>query len=321
MTLCHELLHVRRGDLWLGWVPALAQRLFYFHPLVRLAAREYALAREAACDAEVLRVLDPAPDAYGRLLLRLGVAPRVPRLAAAGAAPSVETLKRRLMMLQQASDRKRVHPAWWGLVALIALVALIPFQMVAQDPEEEVAPVAAVEPVPEIAPVPEGAPVPVVEPAPEALPAVAGVPGAAAPVPAVAGMPGVASVPGVPSLPVLAAAVPGAYPAPHAKGAAVPPAPPRPPAPPTPPRAPRARHASWTDDGDDSYVVRLDGNHHIMSGSSSEAQKGRQAPGRLRDLVRARRQGVRHPRCGDRPAGRGALQAPDGARREAGRPG
>ncbi len=174
MTLCHELLHVRRGDLWLGWVPALAQRLFFFHPLARLAVREYALAREAACDAEVLRVLDPAPDAYGRLLLRLGVAPRVPRLAAAGAAPSVETLKRRLMMLQQASDRKRLHPAWWGLVVLVALVGLIPFQMVAQGPEEEVAPVAAVEPVPEIAPVPEGAPVPVVEPAPEALPVPAG---------------------------------------------------------------------------------------------------------------------------------------------------
>ena len=47
MALAHELAHLRRGDLWLGWVPALAQTLFFFHPLVRRAGREYALAREA----------------------------------------------------------------------------------------------------------------------------------------------------------------------------------------------------------------------------------------------------------------------------------
>ncbi|HEY4564223.1 MAG TPA: M56 family metallopeptidase, partial [Thermoanaerobaculia bacterium] len=69
MTLCHELVHLRRKDLWLGWVPALAHRIFFFHPLAALAAREYAIAREAACDAEVLRILGTAPQAYGRLLL------------------------------------------------------------------------------------------------------------------------------------------------------------------------------------------------------------------------------------------------------------
>ena len=39
MTLCHELMHIRRRDLTLGWVPACAERLFFFHPLARLAAR------------------------------------------------------------------------------------------------------------------------------------------------------------------------------------------------------------------------------------------------------------------------------------------
>jgi len=43
MAIAHELAHLRRGDLWLGWVPALAQRLFFFHPLVAWAMREYAL--------------------------------------------------------------------------------------------------------------------------------------------------------------------------------------------------------------------------------------------------------------------------------------
>ena len=100
MMLCHELVHLRRKDLWLGWVPALAHRIFFFHPLAALAVREYAIAREAACDAEVLRILGSAPQAYGRLLLRWGVAPRETGLAAAGASPSLQTLKRRLQMLQ-----------------------------------------------------------------------------------------------------------------------------------------------------------------------------------------------------------------------------
>jgi beta-lactamase regulating signal transducer with metallopeptidase domain len=133
MSLCHELLHVRRGDLWLGWVPFLAQRLFFFHPLAHLAAREYALAREAACDADVLRVLDPAPETYGHLLVRLGVTPRPPKLAAAGAAPSYRILERRLTMLQNATDKKRLHPAWWALVALSAVVLLVPFIITAQE--------------------------------------------------------------------------------------------------------------------------------------------------------------------------------------------
>ncbi len=146
MTLCHELVHVRRGDLWLGWVPAVAQRLFFFHPLARLAAREYALAREAACDAAVLRLMDPAPDAYGRLLLRLGVAPRLPRWAAAGAAPTFRTLKRRLEMLQQSTGRTHVRRAWWLAVAPLALVVLVPFSMQAEqeEPATAAAPAEAV---------------------------------------------------------------------------------------------------------------------------------------------------------------------------------
>ena len=34
MALCHELVHLQRRDLWLAYIPALAERLFFFHPLV-----------------------------------------------------------------------------------------------------------------------------------------------------------------------------------------------------------------------------------------------------------------------------------------------
>jgi bla regulator protein BlaR1 len=131
MALCHELAHLKRADLWLGCVPALAERLFFFHPLVQLASREYSLAREAACDAAVVETLDAAPREYGSLLLALGVS-RPQTGAAAGAAGSFQHFKRRIAMLQDLpsrSNRSRVIAA--GVVGL-ALAAMIPLRLVAR---------------------------------------------------------------------------------------------------------------------------------------------------------------------------------------------
>jgi bla regulator protein blaR1 len=135
MALCHELVHLKRADLWLGCVPALAERVFFFHPLVHLASREYALAREAACDAAVMDTLDAAPQEYGRLLLALGVSNPQAGLTAAGAAWSFLNLKRRIAMLQDVSprsarsNRSRVLAA--GAVVL-AVAAMIPVRLAAR---------------------------------------------------------------------------------------------------------------------------------------------------------------------------------------------
>ena len=129
MAICHELMHVGRGDLWLGLVPSLAERIFFFHPLARLAAREYVVAREAACDAAVLRVLRAEPCDYGRLLVTLGVAPLPGGLAASGAAHSFSSLKRRIGMLDHGSPSLAVRLAGWGLAA-VAVLALVPLTLV-----------------------------------------------------------------------------------------------------------------------------------------------------------------------------------------------
>jgi bla regulator protein BlaR1 len=278
MTLCHELVHLRRKDLWLGWVPALAHRIFFFHPLAALAVREYAIAREAACDAEVLRILGSAPQAYGRLLLRWGVAPRETGLAAAGASPSLQNLKRRLQMLQQ-NDTKRRVSGWWWLAGAAVLAGLVPLRIVAQDhapeatPAPEVAEVAepavvpdAVE-APEFATTPEPAAAPEVPEVPEAMPAPRArvaptprhtprpvlAPRVALPVPAPALTPRpalaprVAELPGPTPRPALAptaplppagASRPGVAPRPMAKLASIGATPPAPPAPPRAPRPP-----------------------------------------------------------------------------------
>jgi beta-lactamase regulating signal transducer with metallopeptidase domain len=132
LALAHELTHLRRGDLWLSWIPAIAQRLFFFHPLVSWAVREYALSREAACDAQVLQQTGTLPQAYGHLLLRLGVAhPMYSGLA--GASPSFQNLKRRLTMLQQTDNLPRQRAHGWLLIALIAVAGVLPYRVTASS--------------------------------------------------------------------------------------------------------------------------------------------------------------------------------------------
>ena len=132
MALCHELAHLKRADLWLGCVPALAERVFFFHPLAHLASREYALGREAACDAAVMETLDVAPQEYGRLLLALGVSSPRAGMTAAGAAWSFSSLKRRIAMLQDVSTRPKRSRLLATATVGLAVAAMVPMQLAAR---------------------------------------------------------------------------------------------------------------------------------------------------------------------------------------------
>ncbi|MET4615132.1 beta-lactamase regulating signal transducer with metallopeptidase domain [Stenotrophomonas sp. 2619] len=166
MALTHELVHLQRRDLWWGLLPALAQHLFFFHPLVHLAAREYALAREEACDGAVVAGHGHCRHDYGRLLVQLGVAPR-PAVGVASASPNFRSLKRRLLSLQQ--TRRFPRMAAVAITALFVLVGVAPLRLVAAvappPPPPPAAPRAPATPPPApSAPVP--APEPMAAPAP-----------------------------------------------------------------------------------------------------------------------------------------------------------
>ncbi len=165
MALTHELAHLRRGDLWLGWIPAIAQRLFFFHPLVAWAVREYALSREAACDAQVLQQTGTMPQAYGHLLLRLGISHPM-HSGLAGASSSFHNLKRRLIMLQQ-SDNSTGHRARaWPLIVLVVLAGVLPYRVTASAPQNASAATRATLAVP----TPPAPPMPPPPPPPAPLP-------------------------------------------------------------------------------------------------------------------------------------------------------
>ena len=264
LVLGHELAHVRRGDLVWGWIPAIAARLFFFHPLARLAVREYLAAREEACDAEVLQTLDAAPADYGRLLVKLGVATTDDVLAAAGSSPTFDILKRRLIML----DRSRTPASrWWWTIAG-ATAVLVPLTLVAQPipPTPPAAPTAPV-PVTRVAqmddvmpvpPMPPVAPMPPDAPPPELVDGVE--------LPPVPPLPPLPPAPAVPALPAMSAIPPA------------PPAAPAPPAPPLPPDDQDARYGSRR--VETPWVLLEPGGRNLMSGDSSdraEAERHRQS--------------------------------------------
>lgn len=152
LALTHELQHLQRRDLQWGLLPALAQHLFFFHPLLRLSVREYAQAREEAVDAAVVGQHGASRQAYGRLLLQLGVAPQ-PHLGVASAAPNTTSLKRRLLSLQSRRSCPRILAM--ALTAVVVLVGVAPMRLVAA-------------PVPPAPPTPPAAPKAVVPPPPKA---------------------------------------------------------------------------------------------------------------------------------------------------------
>ncbi|MFN0060692.1 MAG: M56 family metallopeptidase [Planctomycetota bacterium] len=67
----HELMHVRRGDLWIEAGTRLVCAAYWFHPLVAWAARRASAVREMCCDADVARLLREATPAYRHTLLEL----------------------------------------------------------------------------------------------------------------------------------------------------------------------------------------------------------------------------------------------------------
>ncbi|MNK08010.1 Regulatory protein BlaR1 [compost metagenome] len=175
MALTHELVHLQRHDLWWGLLPALAQHVFFFHPLVHLAAREYALAREEACDGAVVAGHGHCRHDYGRLLVQLGVAPR-PAVGVASASPNFRSLKRRLLSLQQTRRFPRVAAV--AITALFVLVGVAPLRLVAAvappPPAPPAAPSAAPPspppPAPDSTPAPAPAPRPHPAPSPQSAP-------------------------------------------------------------------------------------------------------------------------------------------------------
>jgi beta-lactamase regulating signal transducer with metallopeptidase domain len=137
LILAHELAHIRRRDLLWAWLPILAQTVFFFHPLVWLARREFALAQEIACDELAVRCSRTSLSAYGAVLLQVATRGRSrghTGLVIAAMAESFDTIHRRIHAMKQFGSRSSKGVAVSMLVvAGLSLAGLIPWKVEAQE--------------------------------------------------------------------------------------------------------------------------------------------------------------------------------------------
>jgi beta-lactamase regulating signal transducer with metallopeptidase domain/Tol biopolymer transport system component len=122
----HELGHLRRRDIYIGWLMSLLQVLHWFNPLVWLAFYRMQSDRELACDALVLTHTRRGESKdYGRtivnLLERFSRPQRLPSMA--GILETKSQLKRRIKMI--AKFKKTSRPRWAGAMLLLAVLACV----------------------------------------------------------------------------------------------------------------------------------------------------------------------------------------------------
>ncbi|MBE4750926.1 biotin transporter BioY [Corallococcus sp. ZKHCc1 1396] len=308
MALAHEVAHLRRGDLWLGWVPALAETVLFFHPLARRAAHEYALAREEACDAEALRLTGAEPADYGELLIAFGITRPPGSAAALGASAHLHALHRRLRMLEHVDVVPTQSRRWLkGALFTLGALVLMPFQVVAKAPaantttdaetgtkvgttrtvNDEATPNKGTAALP-----PKSSATPgtasTATPSPKAPTSASPARAAMAPPPTASA----ATAPAPPAPPPRSTVVPlpPVPPAPPLRAALAPPAPPAPPllaAAPTPPRPPLPPSPPDMEDGD-TFAYLSDG-RTMISGSSEDVHLARTFKVKGKDIIFVRR--------------------------------
>ncbi len=119
----HELAHLKRLDIYLGWLTSLLQILHWFNPLVWFAFYRMRADRELSCDALVLsRTGKEKSTEYGQaivgLLRRFSCSRPLPAMA--GILENKSQLKRRITMIAQFNK----NSYQWSPLAVFLILAV-----------------------------------------------------------------------------------------------------------------------------------------------------------------------------------------------------
>ncbi len=134
MVLAHEAAHIRRRDTVASLYMFVCFVLFYFHPAVWLARREWQLDREAACDRSAIERTGADAHGYAAMLLKVSAgADRAPVLALS-AVPTYRTLERRINEMKQPKNNLRSGRAVWALLALLVSAGAVPVVLTQRQP-------------------------------------------------------------------------------------------------------------------------------------------------------------------------------------------
>jgi beta-lactamase regulating signal transducer with metallopeptidase domain len=119
----HELSHLKRCDILLGWITTLLLVIHWFNPLVWYAFYRMRQDRELACDASALSTMGvDESEKYGmtivRLLEKFSQARSLPIIAAVSEDKS--NLKKRIAMISQFKK----EPYAWSVLAVTLIIVL-----------------------------------------------------------------------------------------------------------------------------------------------------------------------------------------------------
>lgn len=127
LLLAHELVHIRRGDLWVAMLQLMVQCLWWFHPLVRWANQGLTRETERSCDEEVIGRLGCSSLAYARSLLNvLELKQQLQPIPTFPGVRPVDVTKQRLERIMQLGQGCRRRTPWWcwAIMAALALITL-----------------------------------------------------------------------------------------------------------------------------------------------------------------------------------------------------
>ena len=129
-VLLHELAHVKRHDFLIQLIARIACAVYWFHPLVWLAATRLREERERACDDHVLRA-GATPSEYASHLLEIARdlrAARATSLASVAMARPAQLATRLIDVLDTGRSRDTLSarsalPAWIAAIAVVVPLA------------------------------------------------------------------------------------------------------------------------------------------------------------------------------------------------------
>ncbi|MBI3284230.1 MAG: hypothetical protein HYZ65_05165 [Burkholderiales bacterium] len=144
LIIAHEKSHARRGDAYANMLCAFAQCLFWFNPLLHLAANYFRLDQELACDASVMVQHPNARRAYAEAMLK--TLSTESRSVIGCQLQYHQPLKDRIMQLHQASPAAAKKSL--GKFILTAFMGLCAYSAWAASPATVQDAVSAKEPTP-----------------------------------------------------------------------------------------------------------------------------------------------------------------------------
>jgi Tol biopolymer transport system component/beta-lactamase regulating signal transducer with metallopeptidase domain len=122
-VLLHELGHLKRRDLWWGWLPALARLVYFFHPVAHWVWFRIRLERELACDQLAMMHSGRSAAGYAEVLVQVVSHASMPAALTMRSLEGLSTFwKRRLTMLLSTSRSSPQLSRRTGLILVSAAI-------------------------------------------------------------------------------------------------------------------------------------------------------------------------------------------------------